>query len=277
MAKLLLFLCLLCIAPVTVQADFDGRVLVPPGEVKLPIIMYHLVTESPKYIGKYGITPAQLEADLIYLKENGYTTVVMEDVLNFVSNSIPLPEKPILLSFDDGNYSDYQYLLPLLKKHDMKAVAAIIGEAANRCGAILADSPKAKVPNMGWEEIKAIHQSGHIEVVSHGYNVHGAGGSGNKKGESPEAYRHRLSEDLERLQQDFETHLGHRPVTFVYPLGVVGKGSRQIIEGVGLQATFGCEEGVNVLTPGDREGLFTMYRYNRPSSRSVGEILGRIG
>jgi hypothetical protein len=39
-------------------------------EVEVPIVMYHLVTERPRYIGKYGISPAELEKDLIFLKEN---------------------------------------------------------------------------------------------------------------------------------------------------------------------------------------------------------------
>jgi len=85
-------------------------------EVSVPIVMYHLVTENPKYIGKYGVTPEELRQDLAYLKKKGYNTIVMQDLINYVERGIKLPKKPIMLTIDDGNYSDYSYLLPLLKE-----------------------------------------------------------------------------------------------------------------------------------------------------------------
>lgn len=67
--------------------------------VKLPIIMYHSILKDPKYTGKYVITPDQLEQDLIYLTENGYTTVTVQDLINHVQGTASLPEKPIMLTF----------------------------------------------------------------------------------------------------------------------------------------------------------------------------------
>ena len=281
-AKIILIFCLCMFSTGTlVSAAGDntltGDILIPPPqEAKLPIIMYHLVTENQKYIGKYGITPQQLESDLQYLAENNYHTVVVADILAFVQEGTPLPDNPIMLTFDDGNYSDYQYLQPLLEKYHMKAVAAIIGEAADRCHAILEKTPKAKVPNMGWDQIAALHNAGNIEIQSHGYNVHGANGSGNKKGEGSEAYYTRLHTDLQKFQDLCTEKIGHTPTAFIYPLGIVGKGSQKIIEDVGIQVTLGCEEGMNVLTPGSKEALFKMHRYNRPSNRSIGDILKSI-
>ena len=245
-------------------------------EVELPIIMYHLVTDRPKYIGKYGVTPKELESDFIYLQENGYTTVVMKDLINFVERGEQLPKKPIMLTFDDGNYSDYSYVFPLLQKYEMKAVVAIIGDATDRYTNDAHDNPKAKYPNMTWPQIVELHESGFVEIQSHGYNVHGRGGSGNKKGESADAYHIRLTNDLQKLQDACEAHLGRIPNTFIYPLGVVGKDSRRIIEDLGMVASLGCEEGINILRQGDRDCLFKMRRYNRPSGKSVESILARV-
>ena len=245
-------------------------------EAEVPIIMYHLITERPKYIGKYGVTPADVEKDLIYLKEDGYTTVVMQDLIDFVERGKQLPKKPIVLTFDDGNSSDYNYLLPLLQKHDMKAVIAIIGDATDRYTKDVEKNPKAKFPNMTWHQVKALHESGHFEIQSHGHNVHGKGGSGKRKGESAEAYHARLTKDLKKLQDACETHLSWIPNTFIYPLGIVGKGSRQIIEDLGMAASLGCEEGVNIVKLGDGDCLFNMRRYNRPSGKSVEDILRKV-
>ena len=245
-------------------------------EIEVPIIMYHLITERPKYVGKYGVTPGDVEKDLIYLKENGYTTVVMQDLINFVERGKRLPKKPIVLTFDDGNSSDYNYLFPLLQKHDMKAVLAIIGEATDRCTKYMNENPKSKAPNMTWYQVLELHKSGHCEIQSHGYNVHGKGGSGKRKGESVEAYHTRLTTDLKKLQDACETHLGWVPNTFIYPLGIVGKGSRQIIEDLGMAASLGCGEGMNIIRQGDKNCLFNMHRYNRPSGKSVEDILNHI-
>jgi len=271
MQKLFIFFSLIIL---TYQTAFATNALeMPIIEVDVPIIMYHLVTERPKYVGKYGITPDQLEQDLIYLKENGYTTVVMQDLINFVEHGKTLPQKPIVLTFDDGNSSDYNYLFPLLQKHKMKAVLAIIGEVTDRYTTDAEKTPSAKFPNMTWPQVKELHESDFFEIQSHGYDVHGKRGSGNKKGESAEVYYSRLTADLKKLQDACQENLGYTPNTFVYPLGIVGKNSKEIITDMGFVASLGCEEGVNVLRFGDSDSLFKMYRYNRPSNKCIATIL----
>jgi len=244
-------------------------------EVEVPIIMYHLITEKPKYIGKYGVTPTEVEKDLVYLKENGYTTIVMQDLVNFVERGDRLPKKPIMLTFDDGNSSDYYYLLPLLQKHEMKAVLAIIGEVTDRYTNEIEKNSKAKFPNLTWVQVKELHESGLCEIQSHGYNVHGKLGSGKKKSENITAYQTRLLADLQKLQDACEAHLGHIPNTFVYPLGIVSEGSRQVLENLGMVASLGCEEGISIVRQGDKDCLFKMRRYNRPSGKTVESILNR--
>ena len=255
------------------QNVFYPQAEAAPEEVSLPIIMYHLITEKPKYIGKYGVTPAEVEQDLAYLKAAGFTTVFMADIINFVHKGEPLPPKPILLTFDDGNASDFTYLLPLLQQYDMKAVLAIIGDATDKYTADSKKNTKAKYPNLTWEQVQALHGSGHIEVQSHGYNVHGKLGSGKKSGEGQEAYHKRLLADLMQLQAACEANLSYLPNTFVYPLGIVGQNSRAVLEELGMEASLGCEEGINTLRQGHVDCLFKMHRYNRPSGKTVESIL----
>jgi len=274
MKKIILFVLLFSLLPIYIlAAETETQ---PDTGVEVPIIMYHLITERPKYIGKYGVTPKELESDLQYLQANGYTTVVMKDLIDFVEHGTPLPPKPIVLTFDDGNFSDYEHLYPLLKQYQMKAVLAIIGEAADRCTKMFAESPTGRYPNLTWAQAKELHDSGFFEIQSHGYNVHGRGGSGEKKSEAIAAYHARLYDDLNKLQNLCETHLGRKPDTFVYPLGVIGKDSRTVLEQLGMKASLSCHEGINVLRQGDKDCLFKMHRYNRPSGQSIGRILDKI-
>jgi len=86
--------------------------------VLLPIIMYHEV--KPNKSGKDAIQPWEFEADLKWLADNGYTTIVMADLFAYVRDGTPLPEKPIILSFDDGYYNNYVYVLPHLLRRSVR-------------------------------------------------------------------------------------------------------------------------------------------------------------
>jgi len=245
-------------------------------EARVPIIMYHLVTENSRYVGKYGIRPSQLEEDLKYLKENGYNTVVMQDLINFVENGKRLPKNPIVLTFDDGNSSDYKYLFPLLKEYDMKAVISIIGSATDKYTPQQEKNPTAKFPNLTWPQVKEMHDSGLVEVQSHGYDVHGSAGSGKLKRESAETYHGRLAADLTKLQDLCEEHLGEKPSTFCYPLGIISKGSHAVLEELGFVASLSCQEGINIIRFEEKESLLKLNRNNRPSGRSIEEVLKDI-
>jgi peptidoglycan/xylan/chitin deacetylase (PgdA/CDA1 family) len=242
-------------------------------EVEVPIVMYHLVTEKGKYIGKYGITPAELEADLRYLKDNGYRTVVMEDLIQFVQKGKRLPKKPIVLTFDDGNTGDLVYVLPLLEKYKMKAVFSVIGEATDRFTKAKNESPNGKYPNLTWAQINEMVDSGRCEIQSHGYNVHGRNGAGKRGGESAEAYHNRLRADLLKLQEICFEHLEYKPTTFTYPLGVISKETQAVLDDLGFTASLSCQEGINVLKQGEPKCLFRLKRSNRPSGRPIKILL----
>jgi len=245
-------------------------------EANVPIIMYHLVTENSRYIGKYGIRPSQLEEDLKYLRDNGYNTVVMQDLIDFVVDGKRLPANPVVLTFDDGNSSDYKYLFPLLKQYEMKAVICIIGSAVDKMTEEHAKYPKGRYPNLNWAQVVEMHESGLLEVQSHGYNVHGKAGSGRLKRESEGEYHSRLAADLTKLQGLCEEHLGYKPNTFCYPLGVISKESRAVLEELGFVASLSCQEGINVITYEDKACLFKLNRNNRPSGRSIEDVLKDI-
>jgi len=245
-------------------------------EVLVPIVMYHLVTEKDRYVGKYGIRPSELEEDLKYLKEKGYNTILLKDLINFVEKGKRLPNNPIILTFDDGNSSDYNYLFPLLKEYDMKAVISIIGKAVDQNTQEHAKYPAGKYPNLTWAQVKEMHDKGIVEVQSHGYNVHGPAGSGKLKRESPEAYHQRLLADLTKLQDCCQEHLGEKPTTFCYPLGIISKGSNAVLEEMGFKASLSCQEGINIIVHGEKECLFKLKRTNRPSGKSIEKVLDEI-
>jgi len=261
-----------------VESSIDGEALFHrEKEAEVPIVMYHLVTEKPKYIGKFGITPTELRRDFEYLRANSFNTVVMQDLIDFVNFEADLPENPIMLTFDDGNLSDYEFLFPLLREFNFKAVVAVIGEAADRISKESERCPCARQSNLNWKQICELHESGLVEIQNHSYNLHKSPvGSGKKQGETCEKYLSRLSEDLSRFQECCAEKIGCKPTTFIYPLGVIGENSRDALEKIGMVGSISCQEGKNVIRQGDADCLFRLRRTNRPNNRGIKQILDKI-
>ena len=137
-------------------------------EVLLPVLMYHELKYTD--LGKDVILPEEMESDLRYLAREGYTTVLMKDVLAYVYNGEPLPEKPVLLTFDDGYGSNYRNLFPLLREYGAKAVISVIGKSADEFSRL----PKEGGPyvHASWEQLLEMRDSGLVELQNHSNNLH---------------------------------------------------------------------------------------------------------
>ncbi len=234
----------------------------------VPIIMYHHILEQESHLGDYVISPQQFEADLRYLKERGYTTISGRELIDFAEKGTPLPNKPVLITFDDGYESSYQYAYPILKKLDCKAIISIVGNYSDLySGDIQKD---ISYSHMNWEQIKELSDSGLIEIGNHTYDMHKNEGSRKgcriKKGESDEEYQAALADDIGRLQDKINTVTGKKPEIFAYPFGFFCKESVPVLKQMGIKLTLGCEEGITIVTGPD--SLINMKRFNRASGKS---------
>ena len=242
--------------------------------VKVPIIMYHSILRSTNTHGNYIISEAAFEKDLKFLKENGYKTIVIKDLLDYVNGKGDLPEKPIILTFDDGYSNNFLYAFPLLKKYENKAVLSVIGYYTDLYSKTPDENPSYS--HVTWDNIKTMMDSGLVEMQNHSYNLHtldkGRNGSKKKKGESNSEYRTVLTEDLGKLQDLFKTNTGYTPTTFTYPFGSVSNASFDIIKEMGFKASLSCESGMNTITR-DAECLYMMKRYLRTQKNSIESLL----
>lgn len=88
---------------------------------EIPVLMYHEIgTPSGPWKELY-VEPETFAKQLDWLKDNGYATVGLSDVYNHWYHEKPLPEKPIVLTFDDGYRSMYEIVMPLLLAREMQA------------------------------------------------------------------------------------------------------------------------------------------------------------
>ena len=274
LSKILLFLTLL----VTLLTVGISIVIANSEDyIEVPIIMYHSILKDPSRSNKYTVTPTVLEEDLKYIKDKGYTTVTITDLISYVYDNKPLPENPIVLTFDDGHYNNYGYLFPLLEKYDMKAVISIVGSYTDKFTET--DEANLNYSYLRWKDIKELMDTGRIEFQNHTYNLHSNTGKriGTKKikGETDEHYKSILKDDILKLQQEFEENTHYTPQCFTYPFGGISNSSLDIIKELGFKASLSCEQGINKLTK-NPNSLYLLKRYNRPSYISTYSFFQKI-
>jgi peptidoglycan/xylan/chitin deacetylase (PgdA/CDA1 family) len=209
--------------------------------------MYHEV--KPAKSGKDAITPYEFESDLKYLKENGYTAIDMSELIAYVNDGKELPEKPVIISFDDGYYNNYVYVFPIIKKYNTKIVLSIIGKSTDD---FTCDPAKnLDYTHLSWTQINEMLDSGLVEIQNHTYNMHhntsARFGCAKNYGESSKHYEEALSNDLQKLQDEIRLFTGEVPNTFTYPYGKISDESLPIIEKLGFKASLSCTYGINVI------------------------------
>lgn len=248
-----------------------------PTGVRLPIIMYHAVLKDPQRAGEYIISPAQLEKDLLYLKKQGYTAVLPKELVDYVNGNSELPDKPVMITFDDGYYSSLTYVLPILKRTGMKAVVSVVGTYTQKASELMDQNPAYAY--LAWEDICALAESGRVEIASHTYALHakknGREGVRRKSWESKEAHEAVLKEDIEAFQSAMEEHCGFPITTFAYPFGSWDDETEAVLRKAGFTMTLTCRERVNYIER-NPASLYHLGRFNRPSGISTEEFMKKV-
>ncbi len=238
---------------------------------KLPIIMYHHVTEREDKAGIYTVTKEEFENDLIYIKSKGYTTITVNDLIRYINFESDLPNKSIMITFDDGFESFYSYVFPLLKEYDMRAVLSVIGYTVDKYSLI--DDHNLNYSNLTWAQVKVLNDSSLVEIGNHTYNLHdivtgGRKGMAKITNEDINEYQNILTNDLLRLQNLLLKNIGKKATVIAYPYGEYSEATTEIIKELGFSASFTCESRINTITKGNANCLYNLGRYNRPSGIS---------
>lgn len=270
-AALLVFLLLCSVSiPIYCVSIADSK-----EGIALPVIMYHSVLKNtgPE---KYIVSVTEFENDIQYLKENGYTTILPSDLVKYVYEDQPLPEKPVMITFDDGFLNNASYAVPILQENGMKGVISIVGSYTER----YSENPDRHLnySYLTWGDIQELNESGVIEIGNHTYDMHGQNGRKGckkKKGESTAEYRTALTADLQRLQDDLANKSGVHCNVFTYPFGAISNDSVEIIRDMGFQVSLSCSEKVNYITK-DPDCLYNIGRFNRSGKITTKEFMKKI-
>ena len=254
--RFLICLILALLLPCPAQAAED--------EVRLPIVMYHHVSKDAGKWNDYVVSTEEFESDLQWLSAHGYETVSVSQLLAWEAGEYPMPEKPCMITFDDGFESTAAYAEPLLEQYGFCGVVAVIGSVCEEFSAL--DEHDPELSNLSWEDVRAMAERGTVEVQCHTWDLHSlhpGNGCGKLRWESEESYRYRLSGDLCRFLRACREHSVQLSPSIAYPYGAYSEETTAAVRDFGFLAAFTCTEKINCLTKSDGE-LYDLGRYNRP-------------
>lgn len=194
----------------------------------VPVLLYHGVVDEPD---GSNVTKAAFQDQMFALKKAGYTSITIEELYNFLHGHAPLPDKSILITFDDGRKDSYYNGDPVLKAVGYNAVMFAISKFSARQG----DSYYLSL-----NELKQMVTTGRWNIQSHGDQAHlfqlldAKGSTGHflsnklwiipeRRWETDDEFKIRVHKDLLVSKEEFERKLGLPIISFAFPFGDFGQ------------------------------------------------------
>ena len=248
---------------------------------EVPVLMYHHIDQEGN--DSTAMTPALFEAQIAALAQAGYTAVFPDDLAAYVNQGKALPDKPIVITFDDGYLSNYEYAWPILEKYGMVATIFMVGATTGNTEHYK-DTAYPITPHFSYEQGAEMVASGVISLQSHTYDMHQWGPYESTdqpretilplEGESEADYRASLSADCQKIRQAIQNGTGEENVHVIaYPSGRYNSLAQVTLLENGFDISFTTEEGTNTLIKGQPQSLLGLHRYNMNQSVSVEQLM----
>lgn len=120
-----------------------------PGRVEIPILLYHRVADKGAP-ARYVIAPQDFEQQIAFLQQAGYRSIRLSQLVEAIQKGAMLPERSIVLTFDDGNLDNYTNAFPILQEYGMTGVAYVVADRLDSDGYLNAAQIRAMAA-AGWE------------------------------------------------------------------------------------------------------------------------------
>ncbi len=176
--------------------------VVPVGRqsIHVPILMYHYIRVNPNPADRLGfdlsVTPEDFNSQMDWLAGHGYHPIDFNDLRAYFAGQRPLPERPVIVTLDDGYRDLYTTAYPILRAHGFKAVAYIVSGFLGAPNNV--DRDQVRDMDAGGIEIAA-HTVSHVDLT----RVNDI----------------ELWHQLADCRAELEHLLGHPVVDFAYPAG----------------------------------------------------------
>jgi peptidoglycan/xylan/chitin deacetylase (PgdA/CDA1 family) len=227
--------------------------------------MYHHIDEDAH--NDYIVTPETFALQMRTLRDNGFTAITLQQLYDFIDNKTPLPERPVIITFDDGYLSVYTYAFPVLKYYGLHAIAFVIGHNVGQD--TYKDTLHPVIPKFSFEQAQTM--AGTIDIQSHTYDMHQSAAlePGHPReniliwpGENEDEYTKTLTADHNRISSAIYAATQVPVTAIAFPHGKYDDLSVSILQSLGVRAFFTAHETINVFTYGKTHPPLFLGRIN---------------
>ncbi len=236
--------------PPEIESKLKGS---SPSAIRIPILMYHYV----EYVqDKYdtirqslNIIPSIFELQVKTLQDSAYTFLTAKDLADILDEKREAPQRPVLLTFDDGHWDLYTDILPILQKYHVRATAYISPGLLNGSDFLTT------------EQLEKVATSGAVEIAAH--TAHHVW----LKGKSLEVVQKEVGDSKIMLEK-----LIQKPVvSFAYPFGAFDDQTVRVLQDLGFRSAVSTVPGVEQ----SKTNKYFLYRI-RPGRRTGQELVSYL-
>lgn len=198
----------------------------------ITVLNYHRIANEDNPM---TVPPADFEQQLQYLRDQGYTSVTLDEVAAYLAGNGELPAKPVVITFDDGYEDNQRVAVPLLRKYGFHGIIFVITDNIGKPGYLT------------WEQMKAVQERA-INIGSHTMTH-----ANLTKLDAEE-----LAKELQYSKVSLEKGLGTRVDYVAYPHGGVNAQVIAAAKEAGYKGGSGTRVGV-VMSGGNMYDLRRVY------------------
>ncbi|MCH4827378.1 MAG: polysaccharide deacetylase family protein [Planococcus sp. (in: firmicutes)] len=213
--------------------------------------MYHILI--PGRNDSISVDPVRFKEQMLSLKSAGYTSITKEELLAHLETNAPLPDKSVLITFDDGYISNYTIPFPILKELNMKASIYVIASRIFETNGGTA----GEYEKFSWQQARAM--TGTMSIQSHTWDSHSKQPDfqqqdrglitsrlfTDNKLETQQESEDRTFTDLYTAKNTIEKNVGTEVVAISYPYGEYTADTIRLAKKTGYKMAFTIHTGTN--------------------------------
>jgi|FLOH01.1.fsa_nt_gi peptidoglycan/xylan/chitin deacetylase (PgdA/CDA1 family) len=191
----------------------------PTRTVRVPILMYHriavLTGDEPAVTVDLTVDPGEFTLEMQWLKDNGYTSITQMQLYSALQEGKPLPDKPVMITFDDGYRGIATIAAPIMTRVGMVGTAYVITDR-------IANLKKTAPTWLTWSQLRTLERRG-WDIGSHTV----------AHTEIPHMTPKAALKTLRASRLVLEKHLAHPVQWFCYPAGSVNAAAVELVKQAG--------------------------------------------
>lgn len=223
----------------------------------VPVLIYHDFWGNASDDNNRFTSGARFAAEMEYLYSNGYHVIPLKKLINHMQYGEELPDKPVVITFDDGYEGNYTIAYPILKRYNMPVTIFLIA------GFDQYPAQEKEHPRLTWDEMREMEKSGLIDIQAHTYDLHYKAFTNREKTskkpavvarmylfdkerlETREEYEDRLYGDFIKARAAIRANLGKEADTLAWPFGAYNDTALTLARKAGFKYFLTLRVGLN--------------------------------